>query len=105
MDFERLIEIERQNDDLLRQAREEAVRLRRAAREEADRRRGEADAELEAAVAAARAAMAERRGLALAGIDAGAREAAARFDAVTDAQVDEVAVTLLADLAHGGAAR
>jgi len=102
VDFERLIETEQQNDDLLRRTREEAARLVRATVEGATRRQDEAERDLEAAVGRARAASAERREAALATITTGAIDDAARFDAVNDDQVDTVVATLLADLAGGG---
>jgi hypothetical protein len=102
VDFERLIETERRNDDLLRRAREEADALGRATLGEVERRRSEAETELEAAVASVRAAMAGRRESALAEIATRARDDAAGFDVVTDEQVAIVVTTLLADLARGG---
>ncbi len=100
MDYERLIETERRNDDLLGRASEEAAAIREAARAAVDRRRREFEAELEAVIATARAEVASRRAAILAEIDAATRDGVARFEAVDDRRVEEVAVGLLAWLAH-----
>ncbi len=100
MDYERLIETERRNDGLLERAREEAAAIREAARIAADRRRREFEAELEAAIEATRTTVATRRAAVLAEIDAEAGAAVARFGAIDDRQVEEVARALLARLAR-----
>ncbi len=104
VDFERLIETERRNDDILRQAREEAAGLCRAAQLDADRHRAEAHHELADVIAAARARTAARRDAALATILAESLATSARFDQVADQRLAEVVTTLIADLLDPGSA-
>lgn len=103
MDFERLIETEQRNDDLLQRVREEAAELRRAAQLDAEHRRSAASSELAGAVAAARSRLAIRRDAALTEIRAGATATAARFDAVAEERLAAVVSALLADLLEPGA--
>ena len=95
MEFERLIEAERRNDELLRRAREEAVAIRRAARERVAEREAALTADLEAARRAHDDAIALRRAATLDEITEGARQEAARYAAVSDAEITAVTGRLL----------
>lgn len=104
MEFERLIETERRNDELLARARAEAAASREAARTAAEQRESRLEAELAAAVRASDEAFAAQRARRLAEIAGTARAAAARFDAVGDDLVRAVAATLVEQLVREGSA-
>jgi vacuolar-type H+-ATPase subunit H len=100
--LERLIETEQRNDALVRHAAAEAEAIVRAARDGAQRREADLAAELRQLVAANAAAITadgERRQTTIA---ATAREEAAGYRAVTDAQIAAVARVLIDDLVTGG---
>jgi hypothetical protein len=104
MEFERLIETERQNDELLRRAREEAAAIRAAAVTAAERREASLAAELSQALEESDLAIAVRRDTRLSEIAAAAAADATRYDAVGDIEIRTTASALLdALLREGGA--
>lgn len=98
MEFERLIETERQNDALLHRAREEADALRQAAVEAAEQREASLAAELARALRESADTFSRQRAASLAEVAAQAAREAARFDAVDDAAIQAVIPVLMAAL-------
>jgi hypothetical protein len=103
MEFERLIETERQNDELLHRARGEAAAIRKAAVDATERRQTSLAAEVAQMLHDSDQAIALRRTESLAGIADAARDAAARYDAVTEAQLRDAADALVGQLLGDGA--
>lgn len=98
MELERLIETEQRNDDLVRRARVDAAAIVGTAREAAQRREAAFASELQQIISANAAAIALERDQRIAAVVAAARDAVARYAAVTDAQIAPVAQALLDDL-------
>jgi hypothetical protein len=101
VELERLIETERRNEDLLQRARDEADAIVHAARSAVATRAAALAGELEEAARRSEAALTAERERRIAELRQGARDRAARYDAVTDARVEAVGRVLVDRLLVG----